>query len=80
MDSDGNGILDYLEIGAQPEVVGDPSTVDVILDDDTIFVASAKAPGVITKKWQQSDDDGTTFRTLYNTPCLLYTSPSPRDS
>ena len=73
LDSDGNGILDYLEIGAQPEVVGDPSTVDVILDDDTIFVASAKAPGVITKKWQQSDDDGTNFRTLYNTPDLIIT-------
>ena len=73
VDLDENGILDYLEEGGQPIVVLDPSTVDVILFDDTIFVGSGNAPGVITQRWQQSDDGTTTFRTLQNTPDLIIT-------
>ena len=73
VDLDENGVLDYLEEGGQPVVVLDPSTVDVILFDDTIFVGSGNAPGVITQRWQQSDDGTTTFRTLQNTPDIIIT-------
>ncbi len=73
LDNDENGIPDYLEVGDQPIVIEDPITVDVMQYTDTIFVANATASGVITKKWQQSDDNATTFRTLYNTPSLIIT-------
>ena len=72
-DNDDNGVPDYLEEGAQPTVITDPSTVDVEVMNDTTFIGTGTAPGIITQRWQQSDDNAATFRTLENTPDLFIT-------
>ena len=72
-DLDNNGVNDYLEAGDTVNITLNPATVNVLLLDDTIMVGSGSSPSVITQRWQQSDDGGSTFRTLQNTPSLIIT-------
>ena len=72
-DQDKNGILDYLEQGDTVTIVSNPSSVNVLLYDDTVFVGSGSSASIIAQRWQQSDDGGVTFRTLQNTPGLIIT-------
>ena len=58
VDLDLNGQKDYMEEGDTVNIVTNPSTVNVLLYDDTVFVGSGTAPGIISQRWQQSDDGG----------------------
>ena len=75
-DLDINGIDDYLEVGDEVNILSSPATVNVLLLDDTIFVGSGSAPGIISKRWQQSTDGGVSFITLTNTPDIIITGIS----
>ena len=70
---DFNGVNDYVEAGDTVNIITNPSTVNVLLFDDTIFVGSGTSPSIISQRWQQSDDGGETFRSLRNTPSLIIT-------
>ena len=72
-DLDFNGVNDYVEAGDTVNIITNPSTVNVLLFDDTIFVGSGTSPSIISQRWQQSDDGGETFRSLRNTPSLIIT-------
>jgi len=72
-DLDNNGVNDYIEAGDTVTIIDNPSTVNVLLYDDTVFVGSGTSPSIISQRWQQSDDGGVTFRTLQNTPSLIIT-------
>ena len=72
-DLDMNGINDYVEAGDTVTILKNPATLNVILYSDTIFVGSGSSPSIISQRWQQSDDNGVTFRTLQNTPDLIVT-------
>ena len=73
VDLDLNGQKDYMEEGDTVNIVTNPSTVNVLLYDDTVFVGSGTAPGIISQRWQQSDDGGVTFRSLQSTPSIIVT-------
>ena len=73
-DLDNNGVYDYIEEGATVEILSSPPvTVNVLLLDDTIFTGSGSAPGIISKRWQQSTDGGAVWITLVNTPDIIIT-------
>ena len=72
-DLDLNGVNDYVEAGDTVNIITNPSTVNVLLFEDTIFVGSGTSPSIISQRWQQSDDGGETFRSLRNTPSLIIT-------
>ena len=73
VDLDLTGIDDFLELGDTVTIGVNPSSVNVLLLDDTIFYGSGTAPGVISKRWQQSSDGGISFKTLTNTPDIIIT-------
>ena len=64
---------DYMEAGDTVTIVTNPSTMNVLLYDDTILVGSGNSPSIISQRWQQSDDGGVTFRSLQNTPSIIIT-------
>ena len=71
-DLDLNGVEDYIEAGDTVNITLNPATVNVVLNADTIFVGSGKAPGV-SQRWQQSDDDGVQIQDVINTPDFILT-------
>ena len=70
-DLDENGVFDFLEFGDGVSVELDPSNVNVIVYDDTIFIGSGTAPGEFTRKWYQSSNGGDKYTALSNTPPLM---------
>ena len=65
LDSDGNGIKDYKEVGSQVEVNTNPTDVSAYSGDDVMFTASGTASsGTVAYQWQESDDGGNTWINL----------------
>ena len=48
-DSDLNGVNDYMEVGDTVDIITNPSTLNVLLFDDTIFVGSGSSPSIISQ-------------------------------
>ena len=65
LDSDGNGIKDYKEVGSQVEVNTNPTDVSAYSGDDVMFTASGTASsGTVAYQWQESTDGGNTWINL----------------
>ena len=86
-DSDSSGVYDFLEFGG-PASLDTISGSQIITEEtDTYFSVSSTSISAISYQWQFSDNQGsswanindTTYFEGYNSDCLLYTSPSPRD-
>ena len=67
VDSDGDGVYDFKQVGSYASVFsdgsvdGNPSDLSVQSNGEAIFVAKGSSDGTLAYKWQVSTDEGTTF-------------------